>query len=86
MNKRACTIANFKKLLIKFLVSILQKAIRGDFWGHLKGFYKKLGIVQGVPTSFRWEVLVKISNLREIRILKFFVKKKSSNWNEICTA
>ena len=30
--------------------------------------------VQGVPTSFRWEVLVKISNLRKIRILKFFVK------------
>ena len=34
-----------------------------------------VSIVQGVPTSFRWEVLVKISNLREIRILKFFVKK-----------
>ena len=32
--------------------------------------------VQGVPTSFRSEVLVKISNLREITILKFFVKEK----------
>ena len=31
--------------------------------------------VQGDPTSFRWEVLVKISNLREIRIWKLFVKK-----------
>ena len=35
----------------------------------------KIHMVQGVPTSFRWEVLVKISNLREIRILNFFVKK-----------
>ena len=37
--------------------------------------------VQGVPTSFRWDFLVKISNLREIRILKLsrsniFVKPK----------
>ena len=31
--------------------------------------------IQGVPTSFRREVLVKISNLCEIRILKFSVKK-----------
>ena len=30
--------------------------------------------IQGVPTSFRWEVLVKISNLHEIRILNFFAK------------
>ena len=30
--------------------------------------------VQGDPTSFRWEALVKISTFREIRILKFFVK------------
>ena len=28
--------------------------------------------VQGVPTSFRWDFLVKISNLRQIRILRFF--------------
>ncbi len=31
-------------------------------------------VLQAVPTSFRWEVLVNILNLREIRILKFFVK------------
>ena len=31
--------------------------------------------IKGVPTSFRCEVLVEISNLREIRILKLFVKK-----------
>ena len=31
--------------------------------------------LQGAPTSFRWEVLVKISNLREIRSLIFFSKK-----------
>ena len=30
-----------------------------------------VSIVQGVPTSFRCEVLVKISNMREIRSLKF---------------
>ena len=31
--------------------------------------------IQGVPTSFTSKVLVKISNLREIRILKISVKK-----------
>ena len=31
--------------------------------------------IQGVPTSFRWEFLAKISNLHENRILDFFVKK-----------
>ena len=32
------------------------------------------------------QVLVKISNLRQIRIWKFFAVKNSSNWWEICTA
>ena len=32
--------------------------------------------LQGAPTSFRWEVLVKISNLREIRNLNFLFQKK----------
>ena len=34
-----------------------------------------LNHLQGVPASFKWEDLVKISNLREIIILKFYVKK-----------
>ena len=45
-------------------------------------------LIQGVPTSFRWEVLVKISNLREIRILKFFRSKKfvKLKWDLQCLA
>ena len=45
-------------------------------------------VLQGVPTSFRWEVLVKISNLREIRILKFFRSKKfvKLKWDLHCLA
>ena len=34
-----------------------------------------IDVIQGVATSFRWEVLVKISNLRESRILKVFGQK-----------
>ena len=37
-------------------------------------FYQNLE--QGVPISFRWDVLVKILNLREIRILKFLSKTR----------
>ena len=35
---------------------------------------KSLTLLQGVPTSFRREGLVKTSNLCEIRILKIFFK------------
>ena len=52
----------------------------------VKGYVAQ-ALVQGVPTSFRWEDLVKISNLREIRILKFFAKKfVKLKWDLHCLA
>ena len=45
--------------------------LKGNFGTNLQ-IQQKL---QGVQTSFRWEFLMKISSLREIRILKVFVKK-----------
>ena len=43
-------------------------------WLFFAIFIFKGNVIQGVPTSFRCEVLMKISNLREIGILNFFVK------------
>ena len=61
----------YKKRLKGFFSILLFRASK---------FWRENSNLQGVPTSFRWEFLVEISNLREI-----FCQKNSSNWNEICT-
>ena len=77
--------------IARLYLNIFYKSVHHFFGCLVQIWWLYLGcnyrLVQGVPTSFRWEVLVKNLKSTQNRILKFFVKKfVKLKWDLHCIA